>query len=102
MPLTVIELWRDELPRFGARRAEAHPVDDVVEARLEQLQQVLAGRALAARGLGEVAAELALEHAVDAAQLLLFAQLVAVVRHAHAGLHAVLAGLGVQLALGVE
>ena len=39
---------RHELPRFGARRAEAHPVDDVVEPRLEQLQQVRAGRALAA------------------------------------------------------
>ena len=38
----------DELARFGARRAEAHAVDDVVEPRFEQLQQVLAGRALAA------------------------------------------------------
>ena len=36
------------------------------------------------RRLDEVAPELALEHAVDAAQLLLLAQLVAVVRHAHA------------------
>ena len=84
-PLAVDEdrAVRHELARFGARAAHAHPVDDVVEARLEQLQQVLAGRALALRRLGEVAAELPLEHAVDAAELLLLAQLLAVVGDAH-------------------
>src|SRR5581483_3347018 len=56
-----------------------------------QLQQVLAGRALVARGFLVIIFELALEHAVDAAQLLLLAQLQAVVRHAAATL-AVLAG----------
>src|SRR5262249_7196806 len=92
----------DELPRFRTRRAEAHPVDDVIQPRFEQLQQVRAGRALALRGALEVQAELALEDAVRAAQLLLFAKLVAVIRRAHARLDAVLSRLGVQLALGVE
>ena len=92
-PLTVIALVRDQLARFGARRAEAHAVDDVVEARLEQRQQVRAGVALAALGFGEVAAELALEHAVHALDLLLLAQLQAEVGRARAGGAAVLAGL---------
>jgi hypothetical protein len=39
---------RDELARFGARDRETHAVDDVVEAALEQLQQVLARGALPA------------------------------------------------------
>ena len=103
-PLAVDEdrAVRHELPRFGARAAHAHPVDDVVQARLEQLQQVLAGRALALRRLGEVAAELPLEHAVDAAELLLLAQLLAVVGDAKTGLLSVLPRLGLELALGVE
>src|SRR6266545_1904862 len=92
----------DELTRLGARRAETHPVDDVVEARLEQLQQVRAGRAFAGRGRGEIAAKLSFEQSIHAPQLLLFAQLQAVVRRAHAGLHPVLSGLGLELALRVE
>ena len=90
---------RDQLARLGAGRAEAHAVDDVVEARLEQRQQVRAGVALAALGFGEVAAELALEHAVHALDLLLLAQLQAEVGRARAGGAAVLAGLGVELRL---
>src|SRR5439155_23076085 len=86
----------------GPGRAEAHAVDDVVQPRFEQPQQVRAGRALALRRHGEVALELPLEHAVRAAQLLLFAQLLAIVGHPHPGLHAVLAGLGVELAFGIE
>ena len=93
---------RDELAGLGARRSEPHPVDDIVEPRLEELQQVRARRALAPGGLAEVPAELPLENAVRAAQLLLLAELVAVVRHPHARAHAVLAGLRVELALGVE
>ena len=81
-PLTVMRAVRDQLARFGAGRAEAHAVDDVVEARLEQHQQVRAGVALAALGFGEVAAELALEDAVHALDLLLLAQLDAVVGRA--------------------
>ena len=65
----------DELAGGRARRREAHPVDDVVEARLERAQQVLAGHAGAVLGGDEVVAELALEHAVGLADLLLLAQL---------------------------
>src|SRR4030095_7257808 len=91
-----------ELARLRARRAEAHPIDDVVEPRLEELQQIRAGRALAPRGLAEIAAELPLEDPVRAAQLLLLAQLVAVVGHPHARSHPVLTGLRVELALRFE
>ena len=92
-------LVRDELARLGARAAEAHAVDHVVQARLEQRQQVRAGVALAALGLGEVAAELALQHAVHALDLLLLAQLQAEVAGARAAGAAVLAGLGFELGL---
>ena len=67
-----------ELPRLRARGREAEPVDDVVEPPLEQLQQRLAGDAARAIRHLEVAAELVLEHAVDALDLLLLAQLQAV------------------------
>ena len=50
----------DELARLGAAGGEAHPEDDVVEARLEQAQQVLAGHAGTMLGGLEVALELAL------------------------------------------
>src|SRR5205814_10321385 len=79
------------LPRFRARGAEAHAVGDRVQARLEELQQALAGDALRLGGAGVGLAELALEHAVDAAHFLLLAQLLAVVREPHAALLAVLA-----------
>src|SRR5215217_4126319 len=62
----------------GAGEAEAH--EHVVEARLEQSQQVLAGHAGLAAGLGVVVAELLLEHAVVPARLLLLTQLDAVLR----------------------
>jgi hypothetical protein len=78
------------LARLGARGAEAHAVGHRIEARLEQLQQALAGYPLGARRLGIGPAELALEQAVDAAQLLLLAQLLAVVRQALPALLAVL------------
>jgi hypothetical protein len=51
-------LVRHQLARFGAGGAEAHAVDDVVQTRLQQEQQVGAGVALAAVGFSEVAAEL--------------------------------------------
>ena len=67
-----------ELTRLRTRGRQAEPVDDVVETALEQLQQRLTGdAALTVRHL-EVAAELVLEHAVDALDLLLLAQLQAV------------------------
>src|SRR4029077_19672780 len=74
------------------------PVRDRVKPRLEQLQQALAGHTLAARGLRVGLAELALEDPVDAAQLLLLAQLLAEIRHAAAALLPVLSR-GVAAAL---
>ncbi len=79
-----------DLARLGAARAEAHAVGHRVETRLEQLQKALARDALAARGLRVGLAELALEQPVDAAQLLLLAQLLAEIGHAAAALLAVL------------
>src|SRR5262249_23569839 len=64
-----------ELPCLCARRGEAEPVDDVVEARLEHPQQVLARDAGALGGLRVVRAELLLEQPVVATRLLLLAQL---------------------------
>ena len=70
----------DELARLAPRRREAESHEHVVEAALEQRQQVLAGDPRLARGLVVVQAELLLEHAVVAAGLLLLAQLDAVLR----------------------
>src|SRR5262245_11383439 len=63
----------DELAGLGTRAGEAHPVDDVVEPELERTQQPLAGDALVGLRLAEVVAELPLEDAVHAADLLLLA-----------------------------
>src|SRR5919197_335685 len=62
-PVTVA----DHLAGLATRGGEAEADDDVVQARLEQRQQVLARDARLARRLVVVAAELALEHAVVAA-----------------------------------
>src|SRR5688572_10023364 len=64
-----------QLPRLRPRRREAEAVDDVVEPPLEQLQQRLAGDPARAIRHLEVPAELVLQHAVDALDLLLLAQL---------------------------
>src|SRR5688572_23716074 len=94
---------RDQLARLRPGHGEAHAVDDVVEALLKHLQQGLAGVALAGGGLLVIAAELALEQAVDALDLLLLAQLGGVVGQlALAGDRAVLAGLLLQLALRID
>src|SRR3954451_17843170 len=68
----------DELPRLAARRREAEADEHVVEAALEEGEQVLAGDAGLAGGPLVVVAELLLEHAVVAPRLLLLAQLHAV------------------------
>src|SRR4051812_30217024 len=68
----------DHLPGLAARGREAETHDDVVQARLEQREQVLAGDARLPRRLVVVAAELALENAVVPARLLLLTQLHAV------------------------
>ena len=74
-----------ELARLVAGSHEAQPEDDVVEPALEQRHQVLALHALQVRGLVDGLAELPLEDAVDAAHLLLLAQLLAVVARTSAG-----------------
>src|SRR5688572_2680118 len=80
----------DELSGLRAARREAHAIDGVVEAHLEQAQQVLAGHALVLLRLLEVVAELALEDRVALAHLLLLAQLQPVLAHLAAahGVHA--------------
>src|SRR5918996_6520417 len=70
----------DDLPRLRARGGEAEPVDDVVEARLEHAQQLLAGDPRPLGRLLVVVAELLLEDAVIAARLLLLAELEQVLR----------------------
>src|SRR5579864_7973438 len=71
-----------QLARLGARGGEAHAVHDVVQAALEQPQQVLARGAGLARRFLVVVAELPLQHPVHAAQLLLLAQLRTVIGQA--------------------
>src|SRR5438445_1317494 len=81
----------DELAGVPPRCREADPVDDVVEPRLQEAQQVEAGDAGHLRRPIEVEPELALEQEVDAARALLGSQLDAVVRHlaaADLGVHA--------------
>src|SRR5439155_10867117 len=77
-----------ELPGLRARVGKAEAEDDVVEALLEILEQVLAGLALGRSAAVVVAAELALEQPVEALDLLLLAHL-----------HAVLGELGAPLAV---
>src|SRR5436190_11198875 len=64
-----------ELARLRPARSPTRAEHDVVEAQLEQLEQILAGHALATVRLLVDAAELLLHQAVDAARLLLLAQL---------------------------
>src|SRR6476469_5901005 len=64
-----------ELPSLGAARPPSGAEHDVVEPQLEQLEQVLTRHALAAVGLLVRAAELLLHQPVDAACLLLLAEL---------------------------
>src|SRR3954471_16899845 len=65
----------DELARLRSARSPAGTEHDVVESQFEQLEQVLTGHALAAVRLLVDAAELLLHQTVDAARLLLLAQL---------------------------
>src|SRR4051812_26150344 len=65
----------DQLAGLAARGREAEADEHVVEAALEQQEQVLAGDAGLPGGALVVVAELLLEHAVVAARLLLLAQL---------------------------
>ena len=75
-----------ELPGFGARGGKTHAVNDVVQTTLQQLQQILAGGTRLTGRLDVVVAELPLQDAVHTAQLLLLAQLQAVVGQARTAL----------------
>ncbi len=94
-------LMGNQLTRLGTSRAEAHAVNHVIQTALQQLQQVLASSAFTAGGFLVVAAELTLEHAVDATNFLLFAQLSTVIGQASTTL-AVYTRRGFDVALGFE
>src|SRR2546423_5557093 len=66
---------RNELPGIAPRGGEADPVDDVIQPRLQQAEQVEAGDAGHLRGPIEVETELTLQQEVDAASPLLRPQL---------------------------
>src|SRR5271167_2792625 len=74
----------DELARLAARGREAQPHQHVVQPALEQREQVLAGDPRLPGRLFVVAVELALQHTVVAARLLLLAQLHAILALFHA------------------
>ena len=74
LPFTSMWPWRTSWRACDAREREAEAVHDVVEARLEEAEHLLARAALPAGRVEVVLAELALEDAVDAAHLLLLAQ----------------------------
>src|SRR5687768_2611535 len=86
-----------QLARLGARGRQSEAVGDVVEPALEQLQERLAGDAARPLRLLEVAAELILQHPVDALDLLLLTQLNAVAGELLLARLAVLAGREVAL-----
>src|SRR6266508_1486030 len=70
----------DHLPRLAPGGRHAQPEHHVVQAPLEEFQEILARHALLGLGPGEVASKLGLEHAIDPLGLLLFPQLHAVGR----------------------
>jgi hypothetical protein len=65
----------DDLASLATAEREAQTVDNVVETRLQLLQQQFAGHAGLVRSLLVVGAELRLQREVDALGLLLLAQL---------------------------
>src|SRR6202165_2727860 len=84
----------DELPGIAPRGGEADPVDNVVQPRLQEAEQVEAGDAGHLRRAVEVEPELTLEQKVDPARALLGPQLDPIVGHlaatdlgVHAGRH---------------
>ncbi len=83
-----------ELPGLRTGGGETGAVDDVVEAALENTEQVVAGDALLTGGFLVVAAELAFQDAVHRAQLLLLTQLDQVVALPHPGTSVLTGGIG--------
>ena len=72
---------RNELAGSRTRRGDTQAVNDVVQAALQQLQQVLTRDTTHAGSLLVGARELLLQQAVRVLRLLLLAQLRAVLRH---------------------
>src|SRR5258708_10103471 len=70
-----------ELARLGPRCGKAHAVDDVVEPRLQELEELLARGARATRRLLVIAAELALDPPVHPPDLLLLPHLPPLLPH---------------------
>jgi hypothetical protein len=91
-PLTVKWPWRASWRACARDGRQAEAVEHVVQAALQQLEQRLAGDAARPVRHLEVAAELVLEHAVDALDLLLLAQLQPVAHDLRLAQLAVLAG----------
>src|SRR5690606_17057973 len=70
----------DDLTRLFAGGCETHPIDDVVQAALETNQQVLTCNTRLPRGLLEEITERTLGNAVNPLHLLLFVELMRVLR----------------------
>src|SRR5690606_7153736 len=68
-------LVQHELTRSPASRCNSESVHEVIQPRLQHLEQYLAGNALLPRGVDEQLGKLPLEQAVDVLGLLLFCQL---------------------------
>jgi hypothetical protein len=90
-----------QLSGLCTRRTETYTVDDVVKTRLQKLQKVLTCGSFLTSGFLIVACELALENPVDPANLLLLAQLHAVIREPAATL-TMLAWRIFNLALAIQ
>jgi hypothetical protein len=71
-----------KLASFGTCRSKPHAINRIVETTLQQAQQVFTRRSLQLGSTLIVIAELTLEYAVHATELLLFTKLQAVIRHA--------------------
>jgi hypothetical protein len=74
------------LPGFFPRRTEAHPINDIIQSPLEQLEKIFTRDAFLPRGFLEIPAELPLQQPIDPFQLLLLAQLDLIFGDAGAGL----------------
>src|SRR5689334_11796604 len=69
---------RDELTRLRARIGEAQAIHQIVQAHLQDLQQILTRLAGARGGIVEMPVELALQHPICPTHTLLLAQLLRV------------------------
>ncbi len=91
-PLTCDVSVANQLPRLAPRAGEAQTEGHVVQTPFQLLQQQLAGDAGRARSLLVVGAELPFQGEIDAARLLLLAQLQTVAYDLRLAVAAVLAG----------